>query len=470
MARQITKPGLTTGQHATIDHTGIPGVGGGGEPETFTQEVHDLEDHSGLPGVPAAEAFTKDIHDAEDHSGLPGVGGTSIFKDSFATEAELPSTSPTDLTGVKSRALTTGSSTFGASSTSLTKETAVRFIAPYPVNTLVVTGRIDGNTGQTPNWQIWDNLGAMGVPGTKLYNSNGPNLVSTGWQTTTYTFEFDPPLPAGTYWLALAPTSGDVFMLNKDSSAVGEAYVVCDNGNWSQWPIREGQTVSYMASSLLDIDYEDGEIVFTQDTNKLHRYVSATDTWVELNPDETFTEDVHAETSHDGIAGDAQWKTPIWYGSLPGAESSTDGDVLLDKDANKIYVYDGDADTPAWIELTNREITHENVTVDASSWRNFQLSLIDRGMLNIPDFECLITKLAVTAIDGNATPDMDYDIELFTDESRTVLAYWAKNITSPIYEDKIPFIWEGGSTVYGKIINNKAAAITDLDITIKFRA
>ncbi len=83
MARQITKPGLTTGQHATIDHTGIPGVGGG-EPETFTQEVHDLENHAGLPGVPAAEGFTKLIHDAENHSGILGVGsnpGTLVSSD-----------------------------------------------------------------------------------------------------------------------------------------------------------------------------------------------------------------------------------------------------------------------------------------------------------------------------------------------------------------------------------------------------
>lgn len=93
MARQITKPGLTEGQHDALDHSGIPGVGGA---ETFTQEVHDLEnhgsvpgvpditglldesahdglDHSGLTGVPAAETFPQATHDLEDHTGLPGI-------------------------------------------------------------------------------------------------------------------------------------------------------------------------------------------------------------------------------------------------------------------------------------------------------------------------------------------------------------------------------------------------------------
>ncbi len=293
---------FTEGAHALVDHSsqlGVPSTAG-----LLDETAHDALDHAGLTGIPSVTGLLDETaHDLLDHTGLTGVGGTSNFKDSFVTEAELPSTGPTDLTGVSSRALTTGSSTSGATNTSLTNERAVRLIAPDPVNTLVVTGRIDGDTGQTPNWQIWDNLGAMGVPGTKLYNSNGPNLVSTGWQTTTYTFEFDPPLPAGTYWLALAPTSGEAFMLNLDGSAVGEAYVARNAGNWSQWGIQEGQTLSYMASSLLDIDYEDGEIAFTQDTNKLHRYVSATDTWVELNPDETFKSTAHALVDHEGLTG-----------------------------------------------------------------------------------------------------------------------------------------------------------------------
>lgn len=646
MARQIVKKGLTAAEHAALDHSEIPGAGG---EETFTQEVHDLEDHSSVPGVPSIEGLLDETsHDALDHTGLTGVGGTSNFKDSFATEAELPSTSPTDLTGVSSRALTTGSSTFGGTKTSLTNERAVRLIAPGPVNTFVVTGRIDGDTGQTPNWQIWDNLGEMGVPGTKLYNSNGPNLVSTGWQTTTYTFEFDPPLPAGTYWLALAPTSGEEFRLNLDGNAVGEAYVACNAGNWSQWGIREGQTLSYMASSLLDVDYEDGEIAFTQDTNKLHRYVSATDSWIELNPDEVFdsdaheavdhsgltgipaaevfTEEVHAETSHEGIAGDLQWKAPVddeaslpvntpstihnfnleplsflehvdpgepgtWdsfiangfgtysvvimlnlfkkgklratihadndgvigdliatsleepYFNYPNpineevtfnfgdlelingeqywvkiisvvytgyelkirgctvadiAESfyinntrqdeyalcmdvistvtlSYEADARYAKSEKTVNVFDGTTWNQVGLDETSHDLLdHTGLTgvgSVANSWtsENNTVTASSEKDINITVESALVTRLLVSAIDGNATPDMDYDIEIYEDESMTTKAYIARGITDVEYEDKIPWEWFGGTTMYIKVINNKAADITDLDITINYR-
>lgn len=182
------------------------------------------------------------------------------------------------------------------------------------------------------------------------------------------------------------------------------------------------------------------------------------------------------ETAHDlldhtgltGVGGGSEYfNDPVAaFANLPA--SGDDGDLIVVKDSHKIYVWDAEAATPCWRE-TNREVVKENITVDASSWRNFQISLIDRSMLNILDFECIISKIMVTAIDGNATPALDYNIELFTDEARSVYAYWAQNIDDVIFEDKIPFLWEGGSTVYGRIVNNKAAAITDLDIRIKFR-
>jgi predicted nucleotidyltransferase len=81
----------------------------------------------------------------------------------------------------------------------------------------------------------------------------------------------------------------------------------------------------------------------------------------------------------------------------------------------------------------------------------------------------LVTRLLVSAIDGNATPDMDYDIEIYEDESMTTKAYIARGITDVEYEDKIPWEWFGGTTMYIKVINNKAADITDLDITINYR-
>jgi hypothetical protein len=83
MARQVTKPGLTTGQHATIDHTGITGVGG---TEVFDQTAHDLEDHTGLPGViaPIPETFDQTAHDLEDHSSVLGVPSITGLLDETA--------------------------------------------------------------------------------------------------------------------------------------------------------------------------------------------------------------------------------------------------------------------------------------------------------------------------------------------------------------------------------------------------
>ena len=93
---------LDTTAHASLDHTGIPGVGGS---ETFTAPVHATTDHTGIPGVPAAEAFTSTAHDAVDHTavpfsllnaavhaaldhtGIPGVGGSEAY-DQAAHDAD----------------------------------------------------------------------------------------------------------------------------------------------------------------------------------------------------------------------------------------------------------------------------------------------------------------------------------------------------------------------------------------------
>ena len=76
MARQIVKKGLTAAEHAALDHSEIPGAGG---EETFTQEVHDLEDHSSVPGVPSIEGLLDETsHDALDHTGLTGIPAASL--------------------------------------------------------------------------------------------------------------------------------------------------------------------------------------------------------------------------------------------------------------------------------------------------------------------------------------------------------------------------------------------------------
>ena len=93
---------LDVSDHSTLDHTGIPGVGGS---ESFTAPVHATTDHTGLPGVPVAEVFTsvahlgeshlsgpwsllnEAAHDLLDHTGLTGVGGTEAY-DQAAHDAD----------------------------------------------------------------------------------------------------------------------------------------------------------------------------------------------------------------------------------------------------------------------------------------------------------------------------------------------------------------------------------------------
>lgn len=98
-AAQFFADALSTVGHATINHTGLPGVP---LPEAFTAGVHSTTDHlgitgvgnlatapgpglvdhatvnhSGLPGVPAAETFTAGVHATTDHTGITGVGLTT---------------------------------------------------------------------------------------------------------------------------------------------------------------------------------------------------------------------------------------------------------------------------------------------------------------------------------------------------------------------------------------------------------
>ena len=185
----------------------------------------------------------------------------------------------------------------------------------------------------------------------------------------------------------------------------------------------------------------------------------------------TLDETAHDALDHTGLTGipdESTHKDPVSNVINLPTSGNTAGDVTIVKDTCKIYVWDADASTPCWRE-TNREVHTNNLTVDASSWADFSISLIDRSILNIPNFECLITKIEIAAIDGNATPAMNYDIELFVSAEKTTHAYWAQGIDEALYEDKVPFLYEGGSTIYGRIVNNQAAAITDFDISIKYR-
>jgi hypothetical protein len=508
--------------HRLVDHSsqlGVPDITG-----LLDETAHDSLDHTGLTGIPEITGLLEETaHDLLDHDGLPGIGD-GAYRQPIALEANLPVVTISNYSGndlVKS--LVDGSDASTWSTSGLNDERATKFILPAPCSSLVVSARINGAIGQVPQWQIWRADGGDGYPGTMVTSHNAPALGSSGWQKITYSWDLSAtPLEAGTYWLAVAPTSGEKFGILGGGAAAGAAVVCRKDGNWKYWAIHNNTQASILCEGYSTIVYDDGDIVFTQNTNKFWRWNEATLSWIALNPTETPHAGLLDETAHDaldhtgltGVPDEFDWDTSaatphrlVNHAGIPGVPSTTglldetahdlldhtgltgvgsdafvapvsafanlpasgdDGDLVVVKDSHKIYVWDAEAATPCWRE-TNREITHEGITVDPSSWRNFQISLIDRSMLNILDFECIISKIQVPATDGNATPAMDYDIELFTDSSRTVYAHWAQNIDSVLFEDKIPFLWEGGSTIYGRIVNNKAAAITDLDIIIKYR-
>lgn len=101
-----------------------------------------------------------------------------------------------------------------------------------------------------------------------------------------------------------------------------------------------------------------------------------------------------------------------------------------------------------------------NTTVDLSSWRNIQIQASP----------ALITKVKIIATDGNATPNLNYDIEIYEQSAMTSYAYVARGISEVTYIDAIPWEWFGEGDMYIHIINNQSTAITDLDITIYYRS
>jgi hypothetical protein len=145
----------------------------------------------------------------------------------------------------------------------------------------------------------------------------------------------------------------------------------------------------------------------------------------------------HSNTNHSGLPG------------IPAAEAFT-------KAVHDVENHSGITGVGSSVH----SLSSSNNTVEASNWRKIQIASADAA---------LITKLSILAIDGQATPAMDYDIEIYLDAAETTAAYIARGIDSILYEDLVPWEWSGTGTMYIKIINNAAAVITDLDITIDYR-
>jgi hypothetical protein len=133
-----------------------------------------------------------------------------------------------------------------------------------------------------------------------------------------------------------------------------------------------------------------------------------------------------------------------------------DGTIAFTWGTRRWYYWD--AATSAWEILSGPdEDGTSDITCGGSTTANFTIDLPG---------PCLITQVAAAATSAGT---IDYDLELFEDSGRTILAYKVEGVDSATYDDRIPLEWFGGTTCYGKITNNSGDAITDLDLTIKTR-
>lgn len=504
MVMYIPKKGLTTAEHAELDHSGVPGCG----EETFDEAAHALTDHSTQLGVPSiAGLLDESAHDELDHTGLTGIpdefnwdldAATPFRTDHSAVDhtglpgvGAIPTVASTNLLPGQATNIQDYSefraTNFYAHIDDSGDRAAQSFTATGPgLYTVEVKAK---NANMVLKGQIFTDNG--GEPGTLVADADSTVSINEDEVGTLQWTDLE-LTESTTYWVVFSTISGGSYRTIYSYPNGGSALFSSNSGeSWTATTEILGIVINVVPSS----HPADNTIYLVEDTDTLYVYDINTFSWSAMyDISNLLDETSHAsldhtgltgvpsiaglldETSHDlldhtglpGVGGGSEYfNDPVSaFANLPA--SGDDGDLVVVKDSHKIYIWDSEAATPCWRE-TNREITHEGVTVDASSWRNFQISLIDRPMLNILDFECIISKIQVIATTEQATPILDYDLELFTDSNRTQYGYWAQHIDTVIFEDKIPFLWEGGSTIYGRIINNEAAAITNLDIVIKYR-
>jgi hypothetical protein len=451
--------------HDATDHAGlkgIPSIAG-----LLDETAHDGLDHTGLTGVPSITGLLDETaHDLLDHDGIDGVGSMQWIN-SVDTYGSLPQdgvaifdTNPVEI----EQNLTDLYSYLAISPAHLE---AIPFIPTVDVATIDVIAVLKTDTAGTAKVTIFSDNGNK--PGSELKTQTFSVSTYAG-ASHTYTTSVSYSFIANTkYWVSITRiTAATGFQ--RISNALSDGYTWAQYGSsWST--VTNGRPPQIRVQSSTVVGYVDGTISVARDTGKIYKWNSTARTWSILNPTEAAHTGLLDETAHDaldhtgltGVGGGSEYfNDPVAdYANLPAVDND-DGDVRVALNSHKMYVWDAGAATPCWRESFT-VVTTSNITVDPSSWRYFTVNLIDTA---VADFKCLIAKIKITAIDGNATPDMNYGIDLFTDSGRSVYAYAASDITSVIYEDRVPFIWEGSNVIYGRMTNAKAAGITDCDVEI----
>ena len=83
----------------------------------------------------------------------------------------------------------------------------------------------------------------------------------------------------------------------------------------------------------------------------------------------------------------------------------------------------------------------------------------------------LMTRVSLEVTSGGA---IDYKLELYSNAGRTMLEYQAggdpgSGISEAEFDDRLPWEWFGSTTIYGRITNNSAAALTAIAVNTRYR-
>ena len=164
-----------------------------------------------------------------------------------------------------------------------------------------------------------------------------------------------------------------------------------------------------------------------------------------------------------GLAGDSGYEGDAYkIANLDYEPDYGHGTIAFVSENKSFYYYDGEIDTPAWVRQGGRlSTTQVTPTCDASATppgtTNFTITTLGG---------CLVVRILMT-VTQDGTPD--YDLEIYEDSGRTTLAYQAQNISEATFDDKIPWEWFGGTTMYCTLYNNDTEDITASTIDITYR-
>ena len=480
MVNITKKGGLTETQHDALDHTGLTGI-----PATtglLDETAHDLLNHAGLTGIPE-EAYSPN---------------RTIIVDLDATEVagKIYNTLEDAITYVNAQE---GKSFYVRWLVYLRGKDTFTIDSPITVSEYTTFKSYDGPSQPASSGSIiWD-MPKINIDLNTMILGSGEYAISTGEYTI-----FDGIMFTTSRGAAAGAAANPIEIFKTNGTTFGRTtyFLNCylsidlygDLNNQNVTLIRNEHTVHFMnsyislstnyasniSSGITTIVHQPSSgnngctffhncfINYTRGTGNDSRMITAEKTnWIILTNNFINGETDSGKTTVYAAAGaslDIDYKyTNITQVDGDGAYSFdetpayADGEFLV-KDSHNLLDHTGLTGVPT-AEVTGTWESLNNV-VDASSWRNFNIENVESA---------LVTKLIISASNSDATPVVDYDIEIYEDETYSTYAYVARGIDELSFEDRIPWEWFGGTTIYIKVINNLASSIEDLDVTINYR-